>query len=201
MKTHCLENLTIFSTGPTRTPFVEFFTKPAPSGRTPPSPALLRTLTIQRIEMPVVEFTAVLTLLTGLKNLTFGVHDGITNDYLDSLHDTILGLFSIVPNLHNLSLLPTAGAGSKYDNDVLADLLERRWKGLLGVTGSLASSSSSSSQQSYRLVSVELDRKITSELVQSRLDRLRDGGMRIKEIEDSVSGKRGVGLFSMSGPM
>ncbi|KAF9257751.1 hypothetical protein L218DRAFT_1005792 [Marasmius fiardii PR-910] len=181
IKTHRLRNLTIFSTGPTRVPFVDFFTKSVPSKRTPPSPTLLRSLTIQRVEMSAVEYTAVLTLLMGLESLTFGLHNGITSDYLQPFCDTASdsSSFSIVPKLQNLSLLRTPGVESQYDNDILADLLERRWKGPLGVPEFPASSPSS--QQSNRLVSIELDRKITSESVQSRLHQLRGEGMHIRE--------------------
>ncbi|KAF9257752.1 hypothetical protein L218DRAFT_965095 [Marasmius fiardii PR-910] len=106
IKTRCLRIFTIFSTGPTRTPFVDFFTEPSLSPPLTPSPTALRSLTIHRVEMPADEFSAVLGLLTGLEILKFGVQDGITNDYLELIHDiTTSTSFSIVPNLQNLRCL------------------------------------------------------------------------------------------------
>ncbi|KAF9257757.1 hypothetical protein L218DRAFT_1080798 [Marasmius fiardii PR-910] len=176
-KIQCLRIFTIFSTGPIRTPFVDFFTEPSLSPPLlTPSPTALRSLTIHRVEMPADEFSAVLDLLTGLETLKFGVQKGITNDYLELIHDTTsTASFSIIPNLQTLALLPTEGVESQYDDEVLANLLELRWRRL---------SEPGSPQPDNRLLFVEVDRRILDETVRGRLDQLRGEGMRIKEMEE-----------------
>ncbi|KAF9257758.1 hypothetical protein L218DRAFT_935524 [Marasmius fiardii PR-910] len=179
IKARCLRIFTIFSTGSTRTPLVDFFTKPSLSPPFTPSPTSLKSLTIHRVEMPADEFSAVLDLLTGLEILKFGVQEGITNDYLELIHDiTSTASFSIVPNLQTLALLPTEGVESQYDDEVLANLLELRWRRL---------SEPGSPQPDNRLLFVEVDRRILDETVRGRLDQLRGEGMRIEEMEDLES--------------
>ncbi|KAF9258738.1 hypothetical protein L218DRAFT_1080257 [Marasmius fiardii PR-910] len=130
IKTGSLKNLTIFSTGPDRAPFVE---------------------------MPADEFSAVLDLLTGLEILKFGVQKGITNDHLELIYDTTSTSFSIILNLQTLALLPTEGVESQYGDEVLANLLDIRWRGLS------EPGSSSQPQPSNHLLSVEVDRRIVDE--------------------------------------
>ncbi|KAF9257746.1 hypothetical protein L218DRAFT_990909 [Marasmius fiardii PR-910] len=128
IKTHRLETFTIFSTGPTRAPFVDFFTKPSLYSPLKPSSTSLRSLTIQQVEMLPVEFSAVLDLLPGLETLKFGVQEGISNEYLGLLHDSNSTSFSITPNLETLILLPTEDLKLQYNDEALANL--HRWRDL-----------------------------------------------------------------------
>ncbi|KAG7090406.1 hypothetical protein E1B28_009526 [Marasmius oreades] len=167
IKAPSLKTLSIFSTGPNRSPFEDFFAQPAS----------LTSLTIHRVEMPASEFSAILALLKGLQHLKFGVLNGITNDYLEPLSATMLDELSIVPDLHKLALLPTPGcAHLPYDDDLLVNVLEARWRGQL-----TADDWRCSTGPPDGLFSVELDHEITSEKARRRIDVLRAEGMHIKE--------------------
>ncbi|KAF9255472.1 hypothetical protein L218DRAFT_1081829 [Marasmius fiardii PR-910] len=147
---------TISFTGETRTPFEKFFT----------APSSLTTLVFYRVEMPAAKFSSLLTILTGLKTLGFGVHNGITNAYLEPLRTDC----TIVPKLQILYLYLTPGVQSRYDDETLLSLLECRLK---------------SRGSGSCLKFVTLNRRTVSEPVRSRLDKLRGKGMRIREPEDN----------------
>ncbi|KAK1231164.1 hypothetical protein PQX77_005690 [Marasmius sp. AFHP31] len=163
VKAPSLKKLIISSSGPDHTALSEFFS----------NPQKMTSLTVSRVEMPPAELSAVLKLLTSLKELSFGVSQagGISNEYLSVLGETrsTTSCFSVVPKLQDLTLLPVGDFASTYDTEALVSLLGARWR----VAG-LGSSVSTATNTSH-LVSVKLDKGVDDE----RLDQLRAEGLRV----------------------
>ncbi|KAJ8090596.1 hypothetical protein PM082_018153 [Marasmius tenuissimus] len=118
------------------------------------------------------EFSAILTRLTSLKNLSFGVArvGGITDEYLTLLRRVGPATrgFLIAPKLSSLSLIPVGDFASTYTNSSLIDLLEIRWRVPLPDASDTAAISNSP------IRSVRLDKGADD----GRLDRLRvEGGI------------------------
>ncbi|KAL0572447.1 hypothetical protein V5O48_009516 [Marasmius crinis-equi] len=164
-----LEKLTIFSSGPDRRALSTFLTHPQK----------LTSLSIPWVEMPSDEFSALLSRgLTALKDLSFGVRGGITDDYISLFLPTQSDIsdFSIVPNLQNFSLLAIANTRrSSYTEDSLLDVLEARWR----VTPPPESGSDTMVSPHSKLLSVILDKPVEGQVASQRLDTLRAEGLRV----------------------
>ncbi|KAJ8089316.1 hypothetical protein PM082_014564 [Marasmius tenuissimus] len=164
IKAPSLKKLNILSSGPDHTALSTFFLHPQN----------LVSLSIHRFEMPPNEFSTVLTPLTSLNDLSFGVAlvGGISDEYLSLFRrtDTATNSLSLVPRLESLSLLPIDGFASSYTDEALVDLLETRWR-ISGVPEASDSTGAANSRLSF----VKLDRVIDDE----RLDQLRVEGLRI----------------------
>ncbi|KAL0564487.1 hypothetical protein V5O48_017559 [Marasmius crinis-equi] len=158
-----LEKLTIFSSGPDRASLSAFLTHPQ----------RLTSLLIPMVEMPPDEFSAVLSRLVALKDLSFGVAGGITDGHISLFLPTRPGTsdFSIVPKLENLTLLAIPDTQSSYSEDTLLDMLEARWWAPPPASG-LAPGC-------CRLLSVNLDKPVESEAGRQFLDWLRVEGLRV----------------------
>ncbi|KAJ8089299.1 hypothetical protein PM082_014547 [Marasmius tenuissimus] len=157
LKVPLLKKLNIFSSGPDRIPLSTFLTHPQ----------TLTSLSINRVEMSSIEFSAVLRSLSLLNDISFGVAEdgGISDDYMFLFRQTdpTTSRFRLVPNLKSLSFLPIGNFASTYTADALTDALEARWRATTepDVSDSVAT-------PSPRLLSVRLDKEVDDE----RLDQL-----------------------------
>ncbi|KAJ8089284.1 hypothetical protein AAF712_010747 [Marasmius tenuissimus] len=159
-----LTKLTILSSGPDRTALSTFMSHPQK----------LTFLSIDRVEMSPSEFSATLTRLTSLKDLSFGVArvGGITDEYLTLLRrlEPATRGFLIAPKLSSLSLIPVGDFASTYTNSALIDLLEIRWR------VPLPDASDTAAISCLPIRSVRLDKGADD----GRLDRLRVEGLHVE---------------------
>ncbi|KAL0572445.1 hypothetical protein V5O48_009514 [Marasmius crinis-equi] len=156
-----LTSLTVSSSGRTRTSLCNFLTF-ADS---------LRSLTIHDVETSPHEFGALLSGLTSLKALSFGVAGGITRDYLGLFCEKEAGTdaFLAVPRLEKLTLYEVKDVASSYEEDSLLDVLEARRRNP-GVD---------SIDSQMRLACVDLARNVVTDEARTRLNRLRAEGLRV----------------------
>ncbi|KAK1215001.1 hypothetical protein PQX77_022412 [Marasmius sp. AFHP31] len=161
-----LRKLTTFSSGPDHESLAKILAHPAQS---------LTYLRIEQVEMSPDDFHALLLPLVSVEDLSFGVLGGITDEYLSVLRLTYpnSGGFIVVPGLRNLTLLPSVGFQSTYNEETLVDILEARRRG--GVRLDSTGDSKAGSPDNRRLESVVLDRPVESE----RLDSLRAEGLSV----------------------
>ncbi|KAK1214997.1 hypothetical protein PQX77_022408 [Marasmius sp. AFHP31] len=165
-----LKKLTISPSGPNRTALSEFLL--ARSHQQP-----LKYISIPRVEMPPNEFSALLSSLTLLETLSFGVAGGMSNDFLAFFYPNRQGI--IVANLRHLSLRPVAGADSTYHDQILLAVLESRWK------GEAINLRTRRVELSWppQLISVDLDREDLNRVSlgsRERLDQLRAEGLKVE---------------------
>ncbi|KAL0058067.1 hypothetical protein AAF712_015271 [Marasmius tenuissimus] len=167
LKLPFLGKLTIPSSGPDHRALSEFLTQPH----------RLVFLSIQRVEMPLDEFSTVLAPLILLNDLSLGVAQvgGISDNYLSLFNqkNSTGSRFSLIPKLESLSLLPVGDFASTYTIDALINVLEARWRVLLEPADD--SSNNAETLADSRLMSVKLDKGIDDE----RLDQLRVEGLRV----------------------
>ncbi|KAJ8089267.1 hypothetical protein PM082_014515 [Marasmius tenuissimus] len=165
LKLPFLRKFTIPSSGPDHRALSEFLTQPH----------RLVFLSIQRVEMPLDEFSTVLAPLISLNDLSFGVAQvgGISDNYLSLFNqkNSTGSRFSLIPKLESLSLLPVGDFASTYTIDALIDVLEARWRVLLESADD--SSNNAETLADSHLMSVKLDKGIDDE----RLDQLRVEGL------------------------
>ncbi|KAL0062159.1 hypothetical protein AAF712_011001 [Marasmius tenuissimus] len=161
-----LERLTVSSSGPDQTHLSDFII----------NHDNLTSLTIHDINMPPPDFEVVLSRLSSLRDLSFGVAGGIEDCFLTMFISTEPGTneFSLVPELQNLSLLRIPdNLMSIYDDDVLLDMLEARRRSLH------AHESAESQRFESRLLFVQLDKHLTGSQALDRLETLENAGLRV----------------------
>ncbi|KAK1226106.1 hypothetical protein PQX77_010922 [Marasmius sp. AFHP31] len=158
-----LESLTILSSGVDQNPLL----------RSLIHPERLFSLTIHHVKMPPTVFEAVLSRLTSLKALSFGVDGdgdnddgGITDDYLSLFCS---GTNGIVPHLQDLVFISHPGFESSYTDERLLDMLEARWIASTPDVGSVHPG----------LCSATVDREIENPSAVQRLDRILAQGFRL----------------------
>ncbi|KAL0062134.1 hypothetical protein AAF712_010976 [Marasmius tenuissimus] len=117
-----LNKLTISTSGADCRALVRFLSRPDRP---------LTSLTIHRVNMPLGELLEVLAQLQSLTHLAFGVNEGISNDYLMLFYSpegSKRSRVPVVPRLQNLTLLPVSNAEPSYNDTVLVNVLEDRWR-------------------------------------------------------------------------
>ncbi|KAJ8089286.1 hypothetical protein PM082_014534 [Marasmius tenuissimus] len=164
IKAPSLKKLTIFSSGPDHTALSTFFIHPMK----------LTSLTIQKVEMTVDEFSAVLTPLVSLEEISFCVAQvgGISDECLSLFlrKNPSDNGFSVIPRLERLSFLPVGEFASTYTPEALIDVLEARWR-----VSTEPDASDSVTTPTSRLLSIKLDKGVDDE----RLDQLRVEGLQV----------------------
>ncbi|KAJ8089355.1 hypothetical protein PM082_014603 [Marasmius tenuissimus] len=163
-----LRKLSTFSAGPDHTSLAKILAHPAQS---------LTFLWIEQVEMSPDSFHALLLPLVSVEDLSFGVLGGITDEYLSILRPTYpnSGDFVVVPELRNLTLLPSVGSQSTYSEENLMGVLEARRRGGVHMDSTTTGSTEAGSPDNRCLESVFLDRPAECE----RLESLRAEGLSV----------------------
>ncbi|KAL0062135.1 hypothetical protein AAF712_010977 [Marasmius tenuissimus] len=158
-----LTSMTLFASGQDPAIFSTLF----------PDPQRIVYLVIHQVEMSASKFTDVVSKLTSLQTLGFGVGNGITDEYISPLQLTLheSETFWVVPKLRRLSLLATPDLMSLYSNEKIVGVLETRRREV------------SASSGNAQLVSVVLDRNVTDWSAEERLNRLISNGLRVQVTE------------------